>query len=178
MDLSCILKKMIPHLLPGKIFEIAIRTVWSKATTRSMGIRMLVKYIATYRLRDRAHGLFLRYGIHRLYLNLKSSASHDLPAKRNKIPMRSLGMCYDGSKMLVDTYGSFDYILKYMYNPSEWDWQGHLWTLVEDLDKGDRRLAVDSYYGVLRDDDQYYSAPYSFVDFEYLDSINPKCRLA
>ncbi len=39
-------------------------------------------------------------------------------------------------------------------------------------------LAVDSYYGVMRDDDQYYTAPYSFVDFEYLDSINPKFRLA
>jgi hypothetical protein len=92
-------------------------------------------------------------------------------------PVTPLGMCYDGSKKLADTYGSFDYRVKYMYDPSEWDWQGHLWTLVEDPKQPDRWLAVDSYYGVMRDDDLYYSAPYSFVEFEYLDSINPKWRL-
>jgi len=93
-------------------------------------------------------------------------------------PVTPLGMCYDGSEKLADTYGSFGYRVRYMYDPSEWDWQGHLWNLVEDPEQSDRWLAVDSYYGVLRDDDQYYSAPYSFVDFEYLDSINPKWRLA
>ncbi|HII07200.1 MAG TPA: hypothetical protein HA349_07795 [Methanotrichaceae archaeon] len=92
-------------------------------------------------------------------------------------PVTPLGMCYDGSKKLADTYRSFDYRVRYMYDPSEWDWQGHLWILVEDPEHPDRWLAVDSYYGVLRDDDQYYSAPYSFDDFEYLDSINPKWRL-
>jgi hypothetical protein len=98
--------------------------------------------------------------------------------RRVLFPVTPLGMCYDGSKMLADTYGSFNYRVRYMYDPSEWDWQGHLWTLVEDPEQPDRWLAADSYYGVMRDDDQYYSAPYSFVDFEYLDSINPKWRLA
>jgi hypothetical protein len=93
-------------------------------------------------------------------------------------PVTPLGMCYDGSKTLADTYGSFGYRVRYMYDPSEWDWQGHLWTLIEDPEQTYRWLAVDSYYGVIRDDDQYYSAQYSFVDFEYLDSINPKWRLA
>lgn len=93
-------------------------------------------------------------------------------------PVTPLGMCYDGSKKLADTYGSFGYGVRYMYDPSEWDWQGHLWILVEDPERSDLWLAVDSYYGVMRDDNQYYSAPYSFVDFEYLDSINPKWRLA
>jgi hypothetical protein len=93
-------------------------------------------------------------------------------------PVTPLGMCYDGSKKLADTYGSFSYRVRYMYDPSEWDWQGHLWILVEDPKQPDRWLAVDSYYGVLRDDDQYYSAPYSFDNFEYLDSINPKWKLA
>ena len=92
-------------------------------------------------------------------------------------PVTPLGMCYDGSKKLADTYGSFGYRVRYMYDPSEWDWQGHLWILVEDLEQPDRWLAVDSYYGFQRDDDQYYSAPYSFADFEYLDSINPRWRL-
>jgi hypothetical protein len=93
-------------------------------------------------------------------------------------PVTPLGMCYDGSKKLADTYGSFGYGVRYMYDPSEWDWQGHLWILVEDSERLDLWLAVDSYYGVIRDDGQYYSAPYSFVDFEYLDSINPRWRLA
>jgi len=98
--------------------------------------------------------------------------------RRVVFPVTPLGMCYDGSKKLADTYGSFGYRVKYMYDPSEWDWQGHLWILVEDPEQSDRWMAVDSYYGVMRDDDQYYSAPYSFADFEYLDSINPKWRLA
>ncbi len=34
-------------------------------------------------------------------------------------PVTPLGTCYDGSNKLADTYGSFDYIIKYMYNPSE-----------------------------------------------------------
>ena len=93
-------------------------------------------------------------------------------------PVTPLGMCYDGSKKLADTYGSFGYGVRYMYDPSEWEWQGHLWILVEDPEQPDLWLAVDSYYGVVRDDDRYYSAPYSFAEFEYLDSINPRWRLA
>ncbi|KQC14426.1 MAG: hypothetical protein APR56_03785, partial [Methanosaeta sp. SDB] len=37
-------------------------------------------------------------------------------------PVTPLGMCYDGSKKLADTYGSFGYGVRYMYDPSEWDW--------------------------------------------------------
>jgi len=93
-------------------------------------------------------------------------------------PVTPLGMCYDESEKLADTYGSFGYGVRYMYDPSEWDWQGHLCILVEDPERLDLWLAVDSYYGVIIDDDQYYLAPYSFADFEYLDSINPRWRLA
>lgn len=39
-------------------------------------------------------------------------------------------------------------------------------------------LAVDSYYGPITEDDYFYQAQYSFVDFKYLDSINPQWRLA
>jgi len=92
-------------------------------------------------------------------------------------PVTPLGMCYDGSKKLADTYGSFNYRVRYMYDPSEWDWQGHLWVIVEDQDGRGRWLAVDSYYGAIIDDDQYYRAPYSFDDFGLLDSINPRWRL-
>lgn len=91
-------------------------------------------------------------------------------------PVTPLGMCYDGSKKLADTYESFNYRVRYMYDPSEWDWQGHLWILVEDGDRPDLWIAVDSYYGVMTDD-EYYTAPYSFEGFEHLDAINPEWRL-
>lgn len=96
--------------------------------------------------------------------------------RRAIFPVTPLGMCYDGSKKLADTYESFNYRVRYMYDPSEWDWQGHLWVIVEDDGRPDRWIAVDSYYGVMIDD-EYYSAPYSFEGFENLDSINPKWRL-
>ena len=94
-------------------------------------------------------------------------------------PVTPLGMCYDGSKKLADTYESFSYRVRYMYDPCEWDWQGHLWVIIEDQNPNgqERWLAVDSYYGAIIDDDLYYRAPYSFDDFELLDSINPKWRL-
>lgn len=97
-------------------------------------------------------------------------------SRRVMFPVTPLGMCYDGSQKLADTYGSFGYNTTYMYDPSQWDWQGHLWIVVED-DGTDRWVAVDSYYGVVRVDNLYYSAPYSFEDFKYLDSINPKWRI-
>ena len=64
-------------------------------------------------------------------------------------PVTPLGMCYDGSQQLAETYTSFDYRVKYMYDPSQWDWQGHLWILVEDGDHPNTWIAVDSYYGCL-----------------------------
>jgi hypothetical protein len=91
-------------------------------------------------------------------------------------PVTPLGMCYDGSQKLKDIYSGYSYNVMYMYDPSEWDWQGHLWVVVETPEEPDAWLAVDSYYGIMRTDD-YYSAPYSFDDMLYLDYINPKWRL-
>lgn len=88
-------------------------------------------------------------------------------------PVAPLGMCYDGSQQLENTYKSFGYDVNYMYDPSGFDSQGHLWIVLED-DHTDTWLAVDSYYGVMADDDSYYRAPYAFADFKYLDSVNPK----
>jgi hypothetical protein len=92
-------------------------------------------------------------------------------------PVTPLGMCYDGSQQLEEIYKSFGYNIRYMYDPSGFDSQGHLWVTLED-DHSDRWLAVDSYYGVMADDDSYYHSPYSFEEFKYLDSINPKWNLA
>lgn len=93
-------------------------------------------------------------------------------------PVTPLGMCYDGSQKLQESYESLGYGSAYMYNPSGFDSQGHLWVVVEDKDAPDTWLAVDSYYGPIAEDDYYYNAQYSFVDFKYLDSINPQWRLA
>ncbi len=92
-------------------------------------------------------------------------------------PVTPLGMCYDGSQKLESTYRSFGHNVTYMYDPSGFDSQGHLWVAVED-DHTDSWLAVDSYYGVITDDDYYYTAPYSFAEFKYLDYINPKWNFA
>lgn len=90
-------------------------------------------------------------------------------------PVAPLGMCYDGSSQLSEIYKSFGHNVIFLYDPSGFDYQGHLWVAVED-DHSDKWLAVDSYYGVM-DDDYYYFAPYSFEEFKYLDSINPKWSL-
>lgn len=92
-------------------------------------------------------------------------------------PVAPLGMCYDGAQKLDENYKSFDYNVLYMYDPSGFDSQGHLWVIVEDKDQSDAWLAVDSYYGPMTTDD-YYTAPYSFADFKYLDSINPKWKIS
>ncbi len=92
-------------------------------------------------------------------------------------PVAPLGMCYDGAQKLDENYKSFDYNVIYMYDPSGFDSQGHIWVLVEDKDQLDTWLAVDSYYGPMTTED-YYTAPYSFADFKYLDSINPKWKMA
>lgn len=51
-----------------------------------------------------------------------------------------------------------------------------IWVAVEDGDDLGNWLAVDSYYGVM-DDAEYYFAPYSFDEFEYLDAINPRLKV-
>jgi hypothetical protein len=86
-------------------------------------------------------------------------------------------MCYDGSQKLDSTYRDFGYKVIFLYNPSEFDSQGHIWVAVEDKDHPNTWLAVDSYYGVMREP-EYYCAPYSFDEFQYLDAINPQWRLA
>ncbi len=92
-------------------------------------------------------------------------------------PVTPLGMCYDGSQKLDRTYRDFGYKVIFLYNPSGFDSQGHIWIAVEDKDHADAWLAIDSYHGVMNDP-EYYSAPYSFTEFQYLDAINPKWRLA
>jgi len=92
-------------------------------------------------------------------------------------PVAPLGMCYEGSQKLENIYKSFGYEIRYMYDPSGFDSQGHLWIMLED-DHTDKWLAVDSYYGVMTDDKYYYKAPYSFADFKYLDSVNPKWSMS
>ena len=93
-------------------------------------------------------------------------------------PVAPLGMCFDGSQKLAETYGSFGYNISYMYDPSAGGYtQGHLWVTVEDKDLHGKWLAVDSYYGVMTDE-SYYTAPYSFDDIKYLDSINPSWKIS
>lgn len=92
-------------------------------------------------------------------------------------PVTPLGMCYDGSQKLDSTYRDFGYKVIFLYNPSEFDSQGHIWVAVEDKDHPNTWLAVDSYYGVMKES-EYYRAPYSFDEFQFLDAINPQWRLA
>ncbi|MCX6676102.1 MAG: hypothetical protein NTW84_06775, partial [Methanothrix sp.] len=42
-------------------------------------------------------------------------------------PVTPLGLCYDGSQKLHDIYESFGYKTMYIYDPSGFDSQGHLW---------------------------------------------------
>lgn len=92
-------------------------------------------------------------------------------------PVTPLGMCYDGSEKLDSTYSGFGYNVIFLYDPGGFSSQGHIWVAVEDRDQPGTWLAVDSYYGVVKDP-EYYFAPYSFNEFQYLDAINPKWRLA
>lgn len=91
-------------------------------------------------------------------------------------PVTPLGMCYDGAQRLDTTYSGFGHKVIFLYNPSDYESQGHIWVAVEDDGHPDTWIAVDSYFGVM-EDPEYYTAPYSFDDFQYLDSINPKWRL-
>lgn len=93
-------------------------------------------------------------------------------------PVTPLGMCFDGSQKLAETYKSFNYNVAYLYDPSAGGYsQGHLWIVVEDQAKKDTWLAVDSYYGPMASS-EYYFAPYSFDDVKYLDSINPQWKIS
>lgn len=93
-------------------------------------------------------------------------------------PVAPMGMCFDGSQKLTETYSSNGYNTSYMYDPSAGGYtQGHLWVIVEDKDYLEKWLAIDSYYGVMTDE-VYYSAPYSFDDIKYLNLINPSWKIS
>ena len=92
-------------------------------------------------------------------------------------PEAPLGMCYEGSQKLETAYKSFGCKVIFLYDPSGFASQGHIWVAVENKDHPDTWLAVDSYYGAMTEP-EYYEAPYSFAEFQYLDSINPKWKLA
>jgi len=61
-----------------------------------------------------------------------------------------------------------------MYDVQSTDSQGHMWVAIADNKQKDSWLAVDSYYGVIKDDDYYYKADYSLSEFNYLDTVNPQ----
>ena len=92
-------------------------------------------------------------------------------------PEAPLGMCYEGSQKLETSYRNLGCKVIFLYDPSGFASQGHIWVAVEDKDHPNTWLAVDSYYGAMTET-EYYKAPYSFAEFKYLDSINPKWRLA
>jgi hypothetical protein len=87
-------------------------------------------------------------------------------------PLMPLGMCYEGSKQMGIIFTGLGHNITYMFNP---DNTGHEWVLVED-DSTNTWLAVDSYYGVITTGD-YYTAPYSFQQFDLLDLVNPQWRI-
>jgi len=93
-------------------------------------------------------------------------------------PVTPLGMCYDGSQKLFENYKSFGVNMMYLFDPAGFNSQGHLWIALEDKGQPNTWLAIDSYYGVMTNDEYYYHAPYSFSDFSYLDSVNPRWRVA
>jgi hypothetical protein len=93
-------------------------------------------------------------------------------------PVTPMGMCFDGSQKLAETYKSFNYKTVYLYDPSAGGYsQGHLWIAIEDASKKDTWLAVDSYYGPMAGS-EYYFSPYSFDNIKYLDSINPQWKIS
>jgi len=87
-------------------------------------------------------------------------------------PLSPLGMCYEGSKQMGIIYTGLGHNIMYMFNPNN---TGHEWVLVED-GSTNTWLAVDSYYGVMTTGD-YYTAPYSFQQFDLLDLVNPQWRI-
>ena len=65
-------------------------------------------------------------------------------------PLTPLGMCYDGSQKLSESYRSFGYNTNFMYDPSGFDSQGHLWVVVEDKDQAGRWLVAGGYRRLIR----------------------------
>src|SRR5271157_5143232 len=96
----------------------------------------------------------------------KKTANKDIVETINKLtnfPVAPLGMCEEGAQILGKTYKNSGYNIYYMVHPNSDNHPGHMWVVVEDPDKKNTWLAVDSYSGpVTKDDDYYYSAPYSF----------------
>jgi len=87
-------------------------------------------------------------------------------------PLSPLGMCYEGSKQMGIIYTGLGHNIMYMFNPNN---TGHEWVLVE-VGSTNTWMAVDSYYGVMTTGD-YYTAPYSFQQFDLLDLVNPQWRI-
>ena len=99
--------------------------------------------------------------------------------KLANFPVAPLGMCEEGAQILGKTYQNSGYNIYYMVHPNSDNHPGHMWVVVENPDKKNTWLAVDSYYGpVTKDDDYYYSAPYSFQDNNYLKLIDPVLRVS
>lgn len=99
--------------------------------------------------------------------------------KLTSFPVAPLGMCEEGAQILGKTYKNSGYNIYYMVHPNSDNHPGHMWVVVENPDKKNTWLAVDSYYGpVTEDDDYYYSAPYSFQDNSYLKLIDPVLRVS
>ena len=111
---------------------------------------------------------------------LKKSGNSEYINELSKIavfPVKPLGMCFDGAKQLGTLYEKSGYKLRYMYDPQGVDSQGHIWVAVMDRKQNDSWLAVDSYYGVIKDNDDYYKADYSLSDFDYLNLVNPQWKI-
>lgn len=114
-------------------------------------------------------------------INVTYNMTHDREfiktiSRYTMFPVTPLGMCYDGSQKLYSTYSGFGYNVIFLYDPSGFASQGHIWVAVENKNEPNSWIAIDSYYGVM-EDPEYYTAPYSFSEFQYLDSVNPKWRL-
>ncbi|OPY44920.1 MAG: hypothetical protein A4E47_01246 [Methanosaeta sp. PtaU1.Bin028] len=114
--------------------------------------------------------------LNRTYSRTKDKEFINTASRYVIFPVTPLGMCYDGSQKLDEIYRSFGYNVTYLFDPAQYQNQGHLWVVVEDPSVPNTWLAVDSYYGIV-EEEGYYKAPYSFTDFKYLDSVNPEWRL-
>ena len=99
--------------------------------------------------------------------------------KLTKFPVTPLGMCEEGAQILGKTYKNSGYNIYYMVHPDSDNHPGHMWVMVEDPAQKNTWLAVDSYFGpITKDNDYYYSAPYSFQDNNYLKLIEPVLRIS
>lgn len=89
-----------------------------------------------------------------------------------QFPVTPLGMCYEGSNEMGKIYKDLGYNVTYMYRQ---DNPGHEWVLVEN-DSSNMWLAVDSYFGIIKNSNDYYTASYSFPNPSYLALVNPQWR--